>query len=51
MHLITAQYSGDDWFEPNSVPVTQTVERAAVVVALTSSEKNSSDFGMHLPGA
>jgi len=43
-HLITAQYCGDERFEPSSVPLAQTVERAVAVVSLASSE-NPTDFG------
>ncbi len=40
-HLITAEYPGDDRFEPSSGPLTQRVDRGAVVVSLTSAESPS----------
>ncbi len=36
--LITAEYSGDERFEPSSASLTQTVERATPAVALAASE-------------
>ena len=41
-HLITAEYSGDERFGPSSVSLTQTVERAEVVISLVSSPCPSS---------